>query len=121
MTNPERAQQFWSLLVLAAREQKVLSYSMIQRMTGMFRLGEGQPLGHIYYYCKRHDLPLLNLLAINQDTGRPGEGCPADLSDLPAQQARVFVFDWLSRDVPSTQDFEDAWAAEKGRAASAAV
>ena len=91
MTNPERAQQFWSVLVFAAREQKVLSYAMIEQMTGMVKQGAGTPLGYIYYYCKRHKLPLLNTLAINQETGKPGLDFLKDV-DLLAEQARVFVF-----------------------------
>ncbi len=39
MTNPERAQQLWSLLVLAARNQQVLSYEMIGQMTGVAQDG----------------------------------------------------------------------------------
>jgi hypothetical protein len=34
MTTWERAQQIWSVLVFAAREQKVVSYEMIGQMTG---------------------------------------------------------------------------------------
>jgi len=115
MTNPERAQQFWSLLVFAAREHKCLGYPEIAKMTGMALSGVGGPLGYIYYYCNAKELPLLNLLAISQETGVPGDGCPADLSDLPAQQARVFVYDWLRHSVPSVEALEDARKAEKGR------
>jgi len=118
MTNAERAQQFWSVLVFAAREQKVLSYTMIDKMTGMDKRGVGAPLGYIYCYCKCHKLPLLNLLAVKQDAGRPGDGCPADLTDLPAQQARVFVYDWLEHVVPSVERFEEARKAETGKAAA---
>jgi hypothetical protein len=35
MTSTERAQQFWSVLAFAAREQKVVSYEMLSQMTGM--------------------------------------------------------------------------------------
>ena len=36
MTLEQRAQQFWSLLVFAAREQKLISYSMLAQVTGYF-------------------------------------------------------------------------------------
>src|SRR5262249_4893537 len=112
-----RAQQFWSVLVFAAREQKVVSYEMLSQMTGMSNTS-GCELGHIFYYCKHHKLPLLNLLAVSKETGRPGEGCPADLSDLPAQQAKVFGYDWLKHGVPKLDEFEEARAAEQGRLAT---
>jgi len=115
----ERAQQFWSVLVFAAREQKVVSYEMLSQMTGMAQEC-GRELGYIFYYCKRNDLPLLNLLAISKDSGKPGHGCPGDLRDLPAQQARVFVYDWLKHGVPKIEEFEEARAAEEGRIATTA-
>lgn len=119
MTNSERAQQLWPLLVLAARNQQVLGYAMIEQMTGIARQGLGQPLGSIYYYCKRQDLPLLNLLAISQKTGKPGFEVLKNM-DLPTAQARVFLFDWLSHGIPSTQDFDEARSAEEVKAAKAA-
>jgi alkylated DNA nucleotide flippase Atl1 len=119
MTSEERAQQFWSVLVFAAREQKVVSYEMLSQMTGMANTS-GRELGHILYYCKHNKLPLLNLLAVSKDSGKPGDGCPADLSDSPAQQARVFVYDWLKHGVPKVEEFEAARAAqEKSKVATA--
>lgn len=120
MTNAERSQQIWSVLVFAAREQKVVSYPMIEKMTGMDKRGLGEPLGNIYYYCKRHKLPLLNTLLISQEAGKPIPDMLQGL-DLPTEYARVFVFDWLSRGVPSTQDFETARAAEEAKATTAGV
>ena len=61
----------------------------------------------------------MNLLAVNQDTGRPGEGCPADLGDLRAQQARVFVYNWFEHGTPSAEDFRKAREAKEGRVAIA--
>ncbi len=118
MESPQRAQQFWSVLVFAAREQKVVSYEMLSQMTGMASEC-GRELGYIFYYCKRNKLPLLNLLAVNKHSGKPSEGCPADLSDLPAQQARVFVYDWLKHGVPKVEEFEEARRAEQDRVATA--
>jgi hypothetical protein len=118
VTTWERAQQFWSVLVFAAREQEVVSYEMLAQMTGMAQEC-GRELGHIYYYCKKNKLPFLNLLAINKSTGRPGEGCPVDPADLPAEQARVFVYDWLKHEVPSTQALEEARKAAEPEAGPA--
>jgi hypothetical protein len=116
MTSEQRSQQFWSVLVFAAREQKVVSYEMLSQMTGMANTS-GRELGNIFYYCKAHKLPLLNLLAVGKDSGKPSEGCPADLRDLPAQQARVFVYDWLKHGAPKVEEFEEARAAEEAKIA----
>ncbi len=71
MTNPQRALQLWSLLVLAARTQSVLSYGMIAKMTGLAN-EHPDPLGYIAFYCMKKHLPLLASLAVNQETGHPG-------------------------------------------------
>lgn len=91
---------------------------MLGDLTGMANEANRE-LGHVDYYCQNHKLPLLNLLAIGKENGRPSDGCPANLSDLPAQQARVFVYDWLKHGAPSAEDFERARAAE-ARTATAA-
>jgi len=41
--------------------------------------------------------------------------------DLPAQQARVFVYDWLKHGAPSADDFRKARAAELARETATAV
>jgi len=113
MTSEQRAQQIWSVLVFAAREQKVVSYEMLSQMTGMANTC-GRELGHILSYCKHEQLPLLNLLAVRKDSGRPDDDCGVSLADLPAQQARVFVFDWLSHDASRFEKFLAARVAERG-------
>jgi len=100
-----RAQQFRSVLAFAAREQKIVSYEMLHQMTGMAQEC-GRELGHIYYYCVAQKLPLLNLLAVSKDSGKPGAGCPANLAELPAQQTRVFIYDWLKHGAPTAEDFK---------------
>ena len=118
MSTYQRALQFWSVLVFAAREQKVITYEMLGQMTGMAN-EQGRELGHILHYCQQQKLPLLNLLVVNKDSGRPNEGCGADLTDLPAQQARVFVYDWLKHGVPEIEEFQKAdTVAKKGKAAA---
>jgi hypothetical protein len=120
MDTYERAQQYWSVLALAAREQKVLSYEMLGDLTGMANVS-GRELGHIYWYCLHHKLPLLNLLAVSKENGIPSDGCPDDLSDLPAKQARVYVYDWLKHGAPSAEDFKRAREkAEEAQTATAA-
>jgi hypothetical protein len=112
MTLEQRAQQFWSVLVFAAREQKLISYSMLSQMTG-FSETSGPVLYYIYCYCKQHNLPPLNAIIIDLATGRPGDECPGDLRNLPAQQSRVFLYDWLNHPAPSDAMFKEAVAKEE--------
>jgi hypothetical protein len=118
MTSEERAQQIWSVLVFAAREHKVVSYEMLSQITGMANTC-GRELGHILSYCKHDKLPLLNLLAVRKDTGRPDDACGVSLDDLPAQQARVFVYDWISHGAAKFEKFLEERAAAQAAAAAA--
>ncbi len=105
MTKHDRAAQFWSLLVLAARTQHVLSYDVMERLTGIPRRAVGDFLGPIQEYCKRNDLPPLTSLVVNEKTGLPSEGF-TEATDIFGAQARVFVYDWLGRKPPSPEDFK---------------
>jgi hypothetical protein len=122
MTNEQRAQQFWSVLVFAAKEQKILSYTMIERMTGMDRRGAGKPLGHIAAYCLRKKLPLLNALAVNQDTGKPSPDFLQGI-DVAVEQVRVFTFDWSAHGAPKIEELKDdyTWAHSTGQFQAAPV
>ena len=105
MTVEQQAQQFWSILVFAAREQKVVSYSMLSHITGC---PEPAPVLYcIHCYCRQHQLPPLNIIVVDSTTGRPGDEIPRDLRDLSAQQSRVFVHDWLQHLAPSADVFTE--------------
>ncbi len=112
MTLEQRAQQFWSLLVFAAKEQEVVSYSTLAQMTGFPRTS-GNVLYHIYCYCKQHHLPPLTAIVIDPSTGRPDDDCPGDFKDLAGQQSRVFLHDWLNHPAPSDAMFKEAMAREE--------
>lgn len=103
----ERAAQLWAVLALAARTHQVVSYKMLEQLTGIARHGLGPLLGPIQEYCRRRRLPPLTAIVVKEDTGLPGEGFSgADVPDMLAAQARVYVFDWLSQGAPSPEDFE---------------
>lgn len=104
MTKNERAVQFCSVLVLAARNRQVLSYELMERLTGIPRGAAGDFLGPIQEYCKRNDLPSLTSPVVNEKTGLPSEGF-TEATDIFGAQARVFVYDWLGRKTPSPEDF----------------
>jgi len=106
MTLEQRAQQFWSVLAFAAREQKVVSYLMLAQITGF--ADTGIVLYYISCYCQQHKLPPLNVIVMDPVTGQPGGECPCDLRELSAQQSRVFLYDWLNHPAPSEEMFKEA-------------
>jgi hypothetical protein len=116
VTRFDRSAQLWSLLVLAARNQQILSYSMVRQMTGLAPVGMGKCLGPIQRYCEKHKLPLLNVLVVNEQGGVPGEGYHGDTSkpwEIFQEQARVFIFDWLNLNtIPASEDFAALYPGE---------
>ena len=115
MDKYQRAAQLWSLLVLAARNQQLLSYATVERLTGIPKVAVGGMLGTISHYCKNRKLPWLTALVVNEETGLPGEGLMGsakqeygDAVDFLAMQSRVFVYDWFKEPAPKTEDFKRA-------------
>ena len=104
MTNEQRALQFWSVLVLAARNQQILSYKTMEKLTGIPKQGVGNVLGPIQAYCRKK-LPPLTALVVNEDEGLPGVGFTgATEGNVFAAQSRVFVFDWFGETVPTLDE-----------------
>jgi hypothetical protein len=112
MTLEQRAQQFWSVLVYAAIEQKVISHAMLSQITG-FPKSAGNVLYYIYCYCKHNHLPPLNDIVMDRVTGHPDLQFPGDLRDFSAQQSRVFLYDWLNDPAPSEGMFREALELEE--------
>lgn len=107
MNKSERAVQIWPLLTLSATYRHVLSYDMLSRLIGVPRPGLGQLLEPIQSFCILRKLPALTSLVVSEVSGMPGEGFIAS-ADVPAEQARVFSEQWLSRGVPTPEDLETA-------------
>ena len=57
----QRAAQLWSLLVLAAQYQVLLSYSMIEHLTGIPRVAVGMLLGPITRLLPESEITLVDL------------------------------------------------------------
>ncbi len=109
MDEYQRSVQLWSVLTLAARNQQILSYDMVGQLTGVPRMGLGRQLGNVAAYCSTHDLPALTSLVIEQKSGVPAVDLPGPkIQDIHAEQARVFVCNWLSHSVPKVEDFRAA-------------
>ncbi|HEV3036211.1 MAG TPA: hypothetical protein VHA33_00230 [Candidatus Angelobacter sp.] len=78
---------------------------MVEKLTGLPKVGLANFLGPIQDYCKRHKLPQLTALVVNERTGIPGEGFHT-LDDIFKAQSRVFVYDWLKDNVPTPDELE---------------
>jgi hypothetical protein len=108
MTRGQRAQQLWSILVLAARWRQILTYEIVAQACGLPPPGLGDILRPIQQLCSERDLPPITSLVVSKATGLPGDGFIA-ASDIPRAQLCVFEHDWSRVDAPSGLDFDDAY------------
>src|SRR5437016_4068032 len=69
MKREYRATQLWSLLVSSARSQQVFSYVLVEKLTRIPKQAVERFLYPIRSYCKRHKLPPLTALIVNENTG----------------------------------------------------
>ena len=114
MNYEQRAAQIWSVLVLAARNQQVLSYLQMESMTGLPKHLMAPILGKIERYCDIKHLPKLTAILVNEKDGVPGYLYPGYADDrnpgdemyvqLFKEQSRVFIFDWLKGGAPSEEE-----------------
>jgi hypothetical protein len=108
ITQSEQAMLIWPVLSLAAKLQRVLTYGEVEGMTGIPPHGQAHALGLIHSYCKGKKYPALNAIVVLASSGFPGAGFPENMteSELLIERARVFAFDWSSKDKPRPEDFE---------------
>ena len=105
MTEHDRAAQLWSLLVFAARNQKILSCHNLEQLTGISQQSVSGCLARIQNYCECHQLPPLTCIVVHEQTGMPSESL-MDAKDIFGAQARAFVYDWFARKAPTPEDFQ---------------
>lgn len=108
MTQHEQAASIWPVLAFAARMQRFLTYSDVEGLTGIPRYGQNNALFLIFSYCNKREYPLLNSIVVNQDTGFPGDEHPKKMTSEQylVERAKVFAFNWTTKDKPSAADFE---------------
>lgn len=109
MKREERAQQLWSILVLAAQNRQVLTYEIVAQACGVPPPSLGDFLRPIQQYCSEKGLPPLTSLIVNKNTGLPGEGFIA-AENVPMAQIQTFSVDWLSLTAPSADQFADSYS-----------
>ena len=95
------------MLVLAARNQQLLSYARVASFTGIAKEGLTDTLGLIHSYCRKNNYPLLNCQVVSRATGLPAEDFPEkmDRVAMKVEQAKVFDYDWARREKPDAYDF----------------
>lgn len=109
MKREERAQQLWSILVLAATNRQVLTYEIVAHACGVPPPSIGDFLRPIQQYCSEKGLPPLTCIVVNKNTGLPGEGFIA-AENVPLAQIQTFSVDWLSLTAPSADHLADAYS-----------
>ena len=108
MTREERAQQLWSLLVLAARNRQVLTYEIVAQACGVPAPSIGDFLRPIQQLCVDSNWPPLTSIIVQKESGIPGTGF-IGASDVPRAQMSVFAKNWLEEDAPSAQQLAEAY------------
>ncbi len=87
------------------------TYTQLASALGMGDVGvvTAQCLGPVMHYCRKHELPALTVLVVQQGTGRPGPGLTTvEEGNLDRERERVFAYRWFQLEPPQTGDFEKA-------------
>lgn len=114
MKREERAQQLWSILVLAARNRQVLTYEIVAQACGVSPPSIGDFLRPIQQYCSEVNHPPLTSIIVSKNTGLPGEGFIA-AENVPLAQIKTFAVDWLSLPAPSAEQSADSYSRAPNR------
>jgi hypothetical protein len=109
MKREERAQQLWSVLVLAAHNRQVLTYEIVARACGLHVPGIGDLLRPIQQFCSENSLPPLTSIIVSKQTGMPGDGFIA-AENVPMAQLKTFETNWLELDAPSGEQLAEAYS-----------
>ena len=108
MTREQRAQQLWSILVLAASSRQILTYEIVGQACGLPPPSIGDFLRPIQQYCQENGLPPLTSIVVQKHTGLPGEGFIA-VENIPLAHTKVFETHWLDHPAPSEHQLADAY------------
>lgn len=118
-----QAQQIWliltSMIMASERDPSnpfLVTYGQLAKVMGYedARAGHtlGRQLGIVGNYCKMNDLPPLNVVVINKQTGQPGAEVVLRRGEsVASEQAAAMREDWFLIRVPTTGTFRQVWAA----------
>ncbi len=105
MKRSARAMQIWQILISAAHNRQILTYTIVADLIGMGSGTLAQTLDMIMRYCKRNNLPSLTSLVVNKNTGQPGEGLTT-LVELNRDRERVFEYNWFGHPPVQISDLD---------------
>jgi hypothetical protein len=104
--HPERAAQAWVILVGAAMNRQTLTYMGLSKL--MYRRSAAgvldRVLGHIAFYCKERELPVLTSIVVGKTRGTPGDDIPLDWVDLNKEREHVYAEDWFDIRCPQPEE-----------------
>lgn len=104
-----RALQIWQILIGKAHERQTVTYKMLADTLGFKRAGTMQDmLGYVGAYCVLHELPLLNTIVVNKDTGVPTDGTFG--RDPNKERESVFRYSWFRVYPPTADMLAEAFA-----------
>jgi hypothetical protein len=108
-TYASRALQAYVILIGKATNQQTIQYL---QLCELMHYGKGpvlaHPLGKIMNWCEREGLPALTSLVVEKETGIPSTGLTTVTEhSFPAEQQRVFSFDWFSIFLPTLQELTE--------------
>ena len=94
MTTYERAIQIYQVLIAAAHNRQVLTYTLVGQAIGVPARGLGPHLEHILRFCQTNNLPPLTVLVVKTSQGQPGSGLTTT-KDIDRDRERVFSYPWF--------------------------
>ena len=103
-STPQRALLIWQVLIAKARDRQTIPYGILAYTIGL-KPGAHRAIGlyldPIERYCRDNSLPVLTIIVVNLQTGRPSY-VPEGL-DEDAEWERVFDRKWFAQ-MPPTID-----------------
>ncbi len=106
MTKYQKIMQIWILLVRAARERKIYTYSDISDiLKSGIPLGVAKYLNSIRSYCDEKGYPPLDVLVVQKETDRPSDKYQPRKT-VAQDTADVYEYAWFDIEPPQISDFE---------------
>jgi hypothetical protein len=111
-----RCQQIWLVLVSHVRiKSSTITYGTLADYMGYdSRAGHtlGKHLGVIGHFCLLNELPLINSIVVNKNTGYPGDDVflgddNNSIKNIDETQKDVINYDWFSVRVPTVGAFKN--------------
>ncbi len=109
-SNASRSLQIYLILIGAAACRATMTYSMLsEKIYGQpdQRHTLGQKLEPLMRWCKANEIPALTALVVTDATGVPSTGLTTVDKEFPAEQQKVFAFDWYSIFPPSLDELRN--------------